>query len=56
MSKYVEFVVGGNNLEIAVAVNNLLDEEYYFRGVDVSPVGRLPAPGRSFILEGSLDF
>jgi Fe(3+) dicitrate transport protein len=51
-----EFVVGGNNLEIAVAVNNLLDEEYYFRGVDVSPVGRLPAPGRSLILEGSLDF
>lgn len=51
-----EFVVGGNNLEIAVAVNNLLNEEYYFRGVDVSPVGRLPAPGRSFILEGSLDF
>lgn len=51
-----DFVVGGNNLEIAVAVNNLLDEEYYFRGVDVSPIGRLPAPGRSFILEGSLDF
>ncbi|HIC47184.1 MAG TPA: TonB-dependent siderophore receptor [Methylophaga aminisulfidivorans] len=51
-----EFNVGGNNLEIALAVNNLLDEEYYFRGVDVSPVGRLPAPGRSFILEGSLDF
>jgi Fe(3+) dicitrate transport protein len=51
-----EFNVGGNDLEIALAVNNLLDEEYYFRGVDVSPVGRLPAPGRSFILEGSLDF
>lgn len=51
-----DFNVGGNNLEIALAVNNLTDEEYYFRGVDVSPVGRLPAPGRSFILEGSLDF
>lgn len=51
-----DFNVGGNNLELALAVNNLLDEEYYFRGVDVSPVGRLPAPGRSFILEGSLDF
>ncbi len=51
-----DFNVGGNNLEIALAVNNLLDEEYYFRGVDVSPVGRLPAPGRSFIVEGSLDF
>lgn len=51
-----DFSFGGNSLEIALAVNNLLDEEYYFRGVDVSPVGRLPAPGRSFILEGSLDF
>jgi Fe(3+) dicitrate transport protein len=51
-----DFNLGGNNLEVAFAVNNLLDEEYYFRGVDVSPIGRLPAPGRSFILEGSLDF
>jgi len=52
-----DFNVGGaNNLEIALAVNNLLDEEYYFRGADVSPIGRLATPGRSFILEGSLDF
>lgn len=49
-------VGGGSNLEIGLAINNLLDEEYYFRGVDVSPIGRLPAPGRSFILEASLDF
>ena len=49
-------VGGGSNLEIGLAINNLLDEEYYFRGVDVSPIGRLSAPGRSFILEGSLDF
>lgn len=51
-----DFMVSGNNLQLALAVNNLLDEEYYFRGVDVSPVGRLPAPGRSFILEANLDF
>lgn len=51
-----DFNVGGNNLEVAFSVNNLLDEEYYFRGVDVSPIGRLPAPGRSFILEAGLDF
>lgn len=51
-----DFYLSSNNLEIALAVNNLLDEEYYFRGVDVSPIGRLPAPGRSFILEAKLDF
>lgn len=52
-----DFAVGGDqNLQLAFAINNLLDEEYYFRGVDVSPVGRLPAPGRSFIVEASLDF
>ncbi len=47
---------GGNKLTLAVAANNLLDEDYYFRGVDVSPVGRLPAPGRSFIFSAQLDF
>jgi Fe(3+) dicitrate transport protein len=51
-----DFNVSGNTLQLALAVNNLLDEAYYFRGVDVSPVGRLPAPGRSFILEANLDF
>ncbi len=44
------------NLQLSLAVNNLLDEDYYFRGVDVSPVGRVPAAGRSFILEAQLDF
>jgi len=39
-----------------LTVDNLLDEDYYFRGVDVSPVGRVPQPGRSFILEAQLDF
>lgn len=52
-----DFAISGDKkLQLAFAVNNLLDIEHYFRGVDVSPVGRLPAPGRSFILEGSLDF
>lgn len=51
-----DFSVGGNTLQLALAINNLLDEEYYFRGVDVSPFGRVSAPGRSFIVEGSLDF
>jgi len=46
----------GLDATVSLAVNNLFDEDYYFRGVDVSPVGRVPAPGRSFILEGRLDF
>lgn len=52
-----DFPVGGDRvLNLGLAVNNLLDEDYYFRGVDVSPVGRVPQPGRSFILEAQLDF
>ncbi|SIQ31274.1 Fe(3+) dicitrate transport protein [Marinobacterium stanieri] len=49
--------LGSNKqLQLAFSANNLLDEEYYFRGADVSPVGRLPSPGRSFILSAQLDF
>ncbi|WP_323750979.1 TonB-dependent siderophore receptor [Marinobacter sp.] len=52
-----DFALGGDNLlNLGLAVNNLLDEDYYFRGVDVSPVGRVPQPGRSFVLEAQLDF
>lgn len=47
---------GGNKLNLSLAANNLLDKDYYFRGVDVSPVGRLPALGRSFTLSAQLDF
>lgn len=47
---------GDRVLNLGLAVNNLLDEDYYFRGVDVSPVGRVPQPGRSYILEAQLDF
>lgn len=46
----------GVEANIGLAVNNLFDEDYYFRGVDVSPVGRLPGPGRSFIVEARLNF
>ena len=52
-----DFNLGSNKaLQLAFSANNLLDEDYYFRGVDVSPVGRLPGPGRSFILSAQLDF
>lgn len=43
-------------LTLGLSINNLLDDDYYFRGVDVSPVGRLPAPGRSFMVEARLNF
>lgn len=35
-------------LSVQFGINNLLDEQYYFRGIDTSPVGRYPAPGRSY--------
>ncbi len=39
-----------------VGVNNLLDKDYWFRGVDTSPWGRQPAPGRSFTAGMSYKF
>ncbi|OOV86547.1 TonB-dependent siderophore receptor [Oceanospirillum linum] len=44
------------DLELALSINNLLDEDYYFRGADVSPVGRIPGSGRAFIVSTQLDF
>lgn len=41
---------------LSFGINNLLDEEYYFRGVDVSPVGRVSGQGRTFIFSAQLDF
>jgi Fe(3+) dicitrate transport protein len=49
-------LAGGRTLNLGLAATNLLDEDYYFRGADVSPVGRVSGPGRAFILEGRLDF
>ena len=37
-------------LSVQFGINNLFDEQYYFRGIDTSPVGRYPAPGRSYKL------
>lgn len=48
--------VYGRDLELALAVNNIFDEDYYFRGVDVSPVGRVPQPARSVMLSANLSF
>lgn len=33
--------------ELGLSITNILDNEYYFRGVDTSPIGRVPGPGRS---------
>ena len=43
-------------LNVGLGVNNLLDDDAYFRGADVSPVGRVPMPGRTYMLEGQLSF
>jgi Fe(3+) dicitrate transport protein len=43
-------------LRMNVAVNNLFDEDYYFRGIDTSPVGRYPAPGRSYTMDLNYQF
>lgn len=40
---------------LAIAANNIFDEDYFFRGVDVSPIGRVPAPGRSFLISMKMD-
>ncbi len=43
-------------LNVGLGVNNLLDDDAYFRGADVSPIGRVPMPGRTYMLEGQLSF
>ncbi|MFT0137351.1 TonB-dependent receptor family protein [Alcanivoracaceae bacterium MT1] len=43
-------------LDLGFSVTNLLDNDAFFRGSDVSPVGRIPMPGRAYILEAQLRF
>ncbi|WP_227369084.1 TonB-dependent receptor family protein [Halomonas sp. M20] len=43
-------------LNLGLSATNLLDDDAYFRGSDVSPVGRIPMPGRAYILESRLEF
>lgn len=38
---------GDSTLKGSLAVNNLFDRQYWFRGIDTSPWGRQPAPGRT---------
>ena len=41
-------------MKAGLALNNLLDRDYYFRGVDFSQ-GRMPAPGRAALLTLQMD-
>ncbi|UXI04120.1 TonB-dependent receptor family protein [Photobacterium sp. TY1-4] len=50
------FANDSGTLRANIAINNLFDKEYYFRGIDVSPVGRYPAPGRSYSLDLNYTF
>lgn len=43
-------------LYTGLSLNNLFDREYYFRGIDVSPSGRYPAPPRSASVEVKYTF
>lgn len=45
-----------STLRMNLAVNNLFEEDYYFRGIDTSPAGRYPAPGRSYTLDINYQF
>jgi len=45
-----------SKLRMNLGVNNLFDEDYYFRGIDTSPTGRYPAPGRTYILDLNYQF
>lgn len=42
--------IPGKDIRLTGAVHNIFDEDYYVRGVDVSPIGRVAQPGRSFSL------
>jgi len=45
-----EFKLQDGVLTTSAGVSNLFDRQYYFRGIDTSPLGRQPAPGRTLTL------
>lgn len=51
-----DFAVDGRALTAALAVNNIFDEDAYFRGIDTSPIGRVPLPGRAYMLSLKAQF
>lgn len=50
------FKQDNKGFKVGLSVNNLFDNEYYFRGLDVSPAGRVAAPGRSLSLDIGYSF
>lgn len=51
-----EFKLHDGVLTTSAGVSNLFDREYYFRGIDTSPWGRQPAPGRTLTLGANYRF
>lgn len=49
-----DFRWNGTRMKAGLAINNLFDRDYYFRGVDFSQ-GRMPAPGRTALLSLQMD-
>ena len=49
-----DFSWSGTRMKAGLALNNLFDRDYYFRGVDFSQ-GRMPAPGRAALLTLQMD-
>jgi Fe(3+) dicitrate transport protein len=47
--------INNRPVTLSAAANNIFDRDYFFRGVDVSPIGRVPAPGRSFLVSAKID-
>lgn len=49
-----DFRWNGTRMKAGLALNNLFDRDYYFRGVDYSQ-GRMPQPGRAVLLSLQAD-
>ncbi|PAF43147.1 TonB-dependent receptor [Helicobacter sp. 11S02596-1] len=47
---------GRQSISGSLAMNNIFNMKYYFRGIGTSPVGRQPAPGRSVSVYVSYNF
>ncbi|PAF41181.1 TonB-dependent receptor [Helicobacter sp. 11S03491-1] len=47
---------GRQKIEGSLAMNNIFNMKYYFRGIGTSPAGRQPAPGRSLSAYLSYNF
>lgn len=45
-----DFRLNNTPMQVGLGVNNIFDEDYYFRGVDYS-FGRMPGQGRSYLLK-----